>query len=441
MVFSRYWRSCLAALACGASAFAQTSAQFGLPPGVLLLSRIKRNMQQTLDRLPAYACLENVDRLIRDSPNKPIHALDAVRLEVVAMGDKELFAWPDDQSTFRDDIALPGFNSSGEFFSTARAVFARQSQAIIHYRGREMFGGIRAARYDFTISSSFFRWTLNIDGRPALVDTSGTFWADAASADLLRLESWPSHIPSELGLSSLVSVIDYNRLLLSGLSFLFPFSAVVTMARANGSELQNQIQFTHCREFKSESHLVSGDAVQAAAPPPQTVEFQIPPGLSFPVTLAAPVDLTQARVGDPIQGSLDGDVKDKHEVVAPKGARLFGRVRVLEQGAGPAGAYLIAGFEFTDLEFTDSSGFRHHAPYYAFFRDCTNLPGVTQEIAKTSEEIWATGNSGWSEMGQTEKILPPVLPGVAVLFVANGRRALPKGFQFNWESARFPHKQ
>ena len=441
MTMSRFWRLCLPALACGASALAQTSAQLGLPPGVLLLSRIKRNMQQTLDRLPAYACLENVDRLIRESPEKPIHALDALRLEVVAMGEKELFAWPDEQSTFRNDITVPGFNSSGEFFSTSRAVFSRRSQAIIHYRGRETFNGISAARYDFTISSNFFRWTLNIEGRQALVDTSGTFWADAATADLLRLESWPSHIPPELELSSLVSVIDYNRLVLSGQSYLFPFSALATMVRADGRESQNQIQFTHCREFKSESHLVSGDTVQPAPPPLRTVEFQIPQGLTFPISLAAAVDLAQARVGDLIRGSLDADVKDKHDVVAPKGAQLLGRVRLIEQGQGPIGSYFIAGFEFTDLEFTDSSGFRHHAPYYAFFRDCTNLPGITQEIASAREHNWTTSDSGWIDMGQTEKILPPVLPGVAVLFIAKSQRTLPKGFRFDWESARFAHKQ
>ncbi len=441
MTIAGFWRLCLPALTCCASAFAQTSAQLGLPPGVLLLSRIKHNLQQTLDRLPAYACLESVDRLIRESPKKPIRALDAVRLEVVAIGEKELFAWPDDQSTFRDDIALPGFNSSGEFISTTRAVFARRSQAIIHYRGRETIGGIQAARYDFTISSNVLRWTLNIDGREALVDTSGTFWADAASADLLRLESWPSHIPPELGLSSLVSVIDYNRLLLSGQSYLFPLSAAVTMVRADGRESQNQIQFTHCREFKSESHLVSEDTVRAEAPPPRTVEFQVPPGLTFPVSLAAAVDLTQARVGDPIQGSLDADVKDKHDLVAPKGARLLGRVRLLQQGSGSIASYLIAGFEFTDLEFTDSSGFRHHAPFYAFFRDCTSLPGITRQLGKTTEHNWNIGETGWIDMGQTETVLPPVLPGVAVLFAGNGRRILPKGFQFDWESVRFPHKQ
>lgn len=441
MTMSRFWRLCLPALACGASAFAQTSAQLGLPPGVLLLSRIKRNMQQTLDRLPAYACLENVDRLVRDSPEKPIHASDALRLEVVAIGEKELFAWPGDQSTFRNDISVPGFNSSGEFFSTSRAVFSRRSQAIIHYRGRETFQGIPAARYDFTISSNFFRWTLNIEGREALVDTSGTFWADAATADLLRLESWPLQIPPELGLTSLVSAIDYNRLVLSGQSYLFPFSAVVTMIRADGRESQNQMQFTHCREFKAESHLVSSDTVPAEAPPPGTVEFQVPPGLTFPVSLAAAVDLTQARVGDPIQGSLDADVRDKHGLVAPKGARLLGRVRLIQQGQGPAASYLIAGFEFTDLEFADSSGLRRHAPFYAFFRDAMILPGIAREIANTNKHNWSTGDSGWIDMGQTEKILPPVLPGVAVLFVEKGRRTVPKGFRLDWESAQFPHKQ
>jgi hypothetical protein len=70
----------------------------------------------TLNRLPSYAFLENIDRLVRDSRRKSIHGLGAIRLEVVVNNGRELFSWPDDQSAFGDALAIPGLSSTGEFF-------------------------------------------------------------------------------------------------------------------------------------------------------------------------------------------------------------------------------------------------------------------------------------------------------------------------------------
>ncbi len=430
----------LLSVLCSVAAGAQSGAQLGLPPGVLLLSRIKHNMQNTLDRLPAYACLENVDRLIRESPKKPIRALDALRLEVMVSHNQELFSWPDDLSSFRDDITVPGLNSSGEFFSTAKALFSRDSSAVIKYRGREPLDGTLAARYDFTISSMFFHSTLDIDGRQATVDTAGSFWADPATADLLRLTDHPAAIPPELETLSLVTIVDYSRLLLGGQPFLFPQTAVVTLARSNGAESQNRIEFTHCRQYSVESHLAASTTVTPApAPAPASVEFQVPPDMLFPVRRTAAVDLTRGRGGDPIRGVLTSNVRHKHDPIAPKGAVLLGRVRMLIHDHGQGKIFLTAGFEFTDLEFTDGSGVRHHAPFYAFLRDLTALPGIAREISTSKVQREDGTDLGWIDMRQTETLTPPVLPGVATLFIDAGRHTLPKGFEFDWISATFPH--
>jgi hypothetical protein len=410
-------------------------AQTGLPPEVLLLSRIKRNVADTLNRLPSYACLENIDRLVRESPRKAMHGLDALRLEVVVNDGQELFSWPDDQSAFGDALAIPGLSSTGQFFSTAKGIFTGGSAAI-KYHGEETLQGVRAARYDYTLSLLFSSYEMTVNGRHATVASSGSFWADPSTAELLRITQQADDIPPDLDTLSATDTIDYSRLLLGGKPFLFPQTAVVTLVRAKGAESRNRIEFTHCREYRVESHLSTGGI--DAAPVPATVEFQIPPGLVFPVSLSDAIDLTQVRVGDQIRGVLDRNVAYHGGAIAPKGALLTGRVRILVRNHERNASFMTLGCEFTDLWFTDSSGVRHHAPFYAFPRGITPLPGVTQQISNVnSRRIDALGLS--TESIRTESLTPLGLPGVGTFFVENGRTVLPKGFGIDWISARFPH--
>ncbi len=431
--------SFLAAVA-GSVIAAQSTDSSALPPGILLLSRVKRHVNATLNQLPSYACLENINRLVRESPKKPIRGLDALRLEVVVIHDRELFSWPDDQNAFRDDIALPGLSSTGQFYATAKALFDPNSAAEIHYAGQEQFNGVPAARYDYSISSMFYRARLNVDGRTATVGISGSFWADPATASLLRLTEKEDNIPDELDTRSVTTVVDYGRLLLGGRPFVFPQTAVVTLVRANGAESQNLIEFTHCRQYSVESHVGSTVAVSAPAPNASAaIEFQIPPGLVVPVSLSQPIQVSRLHPGDPIHGVLHSDLSYKHTLIAPQGAVLTGRVRALIQNHDLDRTFLTLGCEFTDLSFTDSSGLRHHAPFYAFLRDFTALPGVSRQVSRTQVYRDINRNDWWIDKSQTESLAPPELPGVATLYLDAGRTTLPKGFLFDWVSARFPH--
>src|SRR5437667_1385481 len=67
-----------------------------LPPGVLLLSLVKRHIKEELERLPNISCLETVRREHQPARGK-MRPLDTVRLDVLTDGKKELFASPGDR--------------------------------------------------------------------------------------------------------------------------------------------------------------------------------------------------------------------------------------------------------------------------------------------------------------------------------------------------------
>jgi len=69
--------------------------QQDLPPGVLLLSRIKRHIKEELQHLPNVTCLETVQREFQPARGKARH-LDTIRLEILSDGKQELYASPGD---------------------------------------------------------------------------------------------------------------------------------------------------------------------------------------------------------------------------------------------------------------------------------------------------------------------------------------------------------
>src|SRR6187549_1101085 len=142
---SRPW-ACMLLISLGAGAQE-------LPPGILLLSRIKRHMAQVLERQPNYTCLETIERSMRGAKAKRFQLVDALHLEVAVVEGKELFSWPGEQE-FKDrdlrELAPTGAIANGSFAIHARSVFLSNTPQIT-YHGEETLDGRAVARYDYSV--------------------------------------------------------------------------------------------------------------------------------------------------------------------------------------------------------------------------------------------------------------------------------------------------
>jgi len=72
------------------------AAQSLLPPGALLLARVKVHMRAELARLPNCSCLETVRR-DHQPAGGTMRPLDTIRLEVLYSDHHELYASPGDR--------------------------------------------------------------------------------------------------------------------------------------------------------------------------------------------------------------------------------------------------------------------------------------------------------------------------------------------------------
>ncbi len=430
----------LALLALASSESGGQDVQF--PPGVLLLSRIKRHVAQELEHLPEYTCLETVDRSLShgDSKGKPgkLEPLDTLRLEILYSGRKELYASPG-AHVFRDEspaaFIAGGMIGDGVFATQLQSIFV-SGTALFNFRGEDTVardhGWGRAVKYDFLIPQNLSGWNIHLLHASGVIGEKGSFWADPETLELLRIEVHADEVPPDLRLADVIITSDYARMRIGAEDIMLPQAAEMRLLELGGNEYFDQFEYTHCRSYQAESSISFNDvdaspkpAPAAATPAPASVpgiSGNLPAGLDVPITLTTGVD-NNSTVGTLLEGQVSANVDFKGKTVIPKGAPIHGRIRRLERYA-EAGGYYVVGLEFTDVEAGDSFW-----RFYADLKSASGAPGLEWLIS-----TGRTQNLFDGFQSTTETIRLPDLPGVGSFFIRAARFVLPAGFRMQWKT-------
>jgi len=417
---------------------AAASAQ-DFPPGVLLLSQVKRHVQQELKQLPNVSCLETVERE-HQPPRGKMTPLDTVRLEVLTNGEKELFASPGDRKfSEKHPISYAGSGVIGTgFFGLYLKSILVSGYAIQEYKGEDEVGGRRLAHWNFKLPPAWSGEQMQFQEGSGTVGLHGSFWADPETLDVVRLEMNADTIPPTLPVAEAVTSINYAQTRLSDtLAVLLPDRAEFLLVKDSGEVSHNRIEFTHCRSFGAESSL-SFSAPGAAEPTPQFAAAAIddtlrplPAGLEIAVKLRTRITAGMA-VGTLIDGVVAGNVQAKKGAMAiADGSPVRGRIRRLERYKDPVPHYVVA-LEFTEVEY---EGIR-----YRFYADSTGIEstdGVSQSLStpsKTEEISSAWGLLSYKTTSTTLRFSN--LPCVATFFVNGGKLDLQPGFRTVWKTRK-----
>jgi hypothetical protein len=389
-----------------------------LPPGVLLLSRIKRHVREQVERLPDYTCLQTNTRYRRDPGQRaPAYPTDVVVLEVLNAGSKELYASPgarDFSDEHPSSFAAGGLSGTGIFGLFLRTLFV-QDNAMMQYRGEEDFAGHHAVRYDYRVPTILSGFNIQLSSGAGRVATKGSFRVDPETLNLLSLEVEADDIPPNLRVVSIVQRVEYASTRIGDRDTVLPESAEMHLVEMSGAESHNFLDFTHCRSFAAESKLTfeAPTETPSSASGPRAEKAPIPAGLTVTMELSAPITQKQA-VGSLVQARVAADVKDKNKVVLRAGAAVRGRIRRLESQSG----YYIVGLEFTDIE-TEGGPAR----FYANLQDVDKRAHVV--LRRQTREARGV---------KVEETYLPELPGVASFFVEGADLTLPEGFQSVWKT-------
>ncbi len=325
-------------------------AQTPLSPELDALSRIRMRMIFNLQHQPNYTCVETIERSSRAKLTNKLKLIDTLRLEVALVDGREMFAWPGAKKFDDSDLSkmvTTGAIGNGNFATHARALFASRS-ATFHYLGEEDLQGKKAIRFDYDVPQMLSGYRIRVSAASAIVGYHGSFYADPATFDMERIVVMADVLPPDLLLTSTEDKIDYAMTRIGEGDFLLPAQSELSMIGIQGGEERNHVKFTSCRQFSGESVLTFEDAPSSkpeTAPIP-TREFDLPEGLEVQLVTTKDLDLQTAAIGDPVDARVNRDVKQKGELVIPKGAKATGRIVRLEKYEN----YSILGVEFPEIE-------------------------------------------------------------------------------------------
>ena len=425
--------------------------QPSLPAELKMLVRIREKMRKNLEELPNYTCLQRIERTRlsakarqrleeriqqqktegRVAATSPLDSTDTVQVEVAFVDGKELYSWPGaDRFEERGLQEIVGFGtlSTGDFAVNARNLFVN-SVARLDFAGEEDIAGRRVVRYDYAVSLFMSRYSV-FDGRhDARVPYVGSIWADAATADLVRVEMRAEEVPPPLSIASVLTQVDYASVPLGETNLLLPSSARMVMRFRTGAENANQVEFLNCREFGAESLLSFGEETR----PPTSIElsltlgeFQLPAGISLPLRLDTEINSERAAVGDRIEATLESAIEKGGELLAPKGSRVLGRIRRLERFADPEDYFIVA-LELQELRTPNS-----RALLQAELVHVNHFPGLIDRfdgasVVRTEQSVGLQGARVEHTTVKSYSNTP--LPGTGELYIQSKRFRIPAGLR------------
>lgn len=408
-------------------------AQQELPPEILKLVRIKEKTRKLLLRLPDYTCLETIQRSRRAREKDRFRRVDTLRVDVAFIGGKELFSWPGARKFGETDVTdfiSQGLISNGDFALHALSIFVNGS-AQIEFAGDEILNGRLAARYDFRIPYLSSGAVLAYAYRRGRVAEHGSFWADAETFDVLRLDVYADEIPPDLPITAAHTAIHYRRVRLESAEVYIPESTELLMTESSGLQSLNSAEFSQCHQFRGESTISFADAprnlaqLEAAA---ATQEIELPSNLLLELALDQPVDSETSNEGDLITAHTLGDLGVKGKVIVPKGALARGRIRRLEHHEHPESRFVVQ-LEFVELEFDNK-----RATFSGVLEGFDSLPGLSTKFP--------SGRSGLpgSLFGDVFAMQSVDLQGVGTLNVEGTRLRLKRGFRLAWRTVNSSRK-
>jgi hypothetical protein len=316
--------------------WAPAAAADDLPKWVLDLSRIQRAMGAEFARLPNYTCAETIDRYTAQG-KQGFRLSDRIRINVAMVGGHELYAWPGNafENLRLNEMVPSGFISDGMFSVVARNVFTGAA-AQISFTGEETQGGRPTLSYRFRIPQIMSPLQIKVGSASGTAGIQGSFQADAASLEVLKLEFAGEDMPPSLPWKSLDNAIEYSKVTLSGRPVLLPRIAEMRVESFNGERHYNHVAFNDCHEYGSQTTITFEEEPSA--------RDALPANLELKLRLDTPIDLAVASRGDTLKGTLVEDAPPLHA-----GAVFTGVIRAVERHTGDDPRAAIA-FEWTQAE-------------------------------------------------------------------------------------------
>ena len=403
----------------------------------LRLSQVRRQAAKALQEQPDFTCLATFDRFHWPVNRREEQRVDTVRVEVAYVGKRELYSWPGEDKF--SDVPLSrmvgaGLMGDGDFAVHAHNVFVANA-GTEKWVGEEQENGRWGTtdrtlwHWSYRISPYQSGWIIGTADAEQNVGSEGSFWVDARTLDLVRIETHATDFFAAFPLKAVESAVDYGRVRIGEADVLLPVRAELKTTSQDGSESRNLITYSNCRQYAGRSTISFGAPPEETTPsaaPEARVESRLAPGLVLKMRLTTDLEAGSASVGDALEATLTEPLRDGKTAIAPKGAQVHGRIRYLRRDTtagkmpGQPESFTELGVVFDELEF--SGRLFHFSGVLKSFDN--QVPGVRTRL---------TFERGYDGTTMTRLQIDPVqIPGASMFFLDSRSNGLPSGTLMTW---------
>lgn len=322
------WHYPEAAVLCGCVLLTCTAAWGQDYDPLELLHRVSAKVTGAPGRQSGYSCgltLERSQYLSEADEQKPCDGKPAGHLietdhskrDVAIASGTETYSWPGDNRFGPDDpYDLVSFGLRMKGYSEVLSAIFGSDAADFYWVGEKEVNGQTRVEFGFEAPQERSKYVFRSGGETYGAAYKGTFLADPATGDLVRLSIHTDGLPAESGACEAVTTLDYARLAGSPL----PESAEIDIVHRDGNESRIRAVYSACRLF----------AGKPETPAPALPA--LPAGIKFTVRLTQAIDPDAASGGDQIKAALETPILDEssHEVI-PRGSQVFARIIRMER--------------------------------------------------------------------------------------------------------------
>ena len=331
-----------------------------------VLAKLRDRVVDNAGSVPNHTCVETVERDLyepyagratkscdnllaarkQDNHRLRLDLTDWLRLDVGMADGGEIFSWagaPKFEEGEIDQLIPEGAFGTGPYAALLLSVFEDRDPRFL-FDGQTAIAGRRLLQYSFHVPRDENHYRVKAGKEWVITGYTGTLMVDPRTSDLVRFVVRTEELPAETHMCEVDSTLDYNMAPLGDFEYLLPKSTRQRFIGVDGEERENSVSFASCREFLGESTLQFGrtpaSADVSSAPPGTT----LPAGLRMTIELTSRFTLGEAAAGDRMAGRLAEPLRDAatHQVLAPAGAKVVGRLTRVELRHSGSGEYTVA---------------------------------------------------------------------------------------------------
>jgi hypothetical protein len=344
---------------------------------VEVLMRVRDRVLAHAERVPNHTCVETIVRDWYDMAGAAaprscdallgrrkqagegslikLATTDRLRLDVGVAESREIYSWAG-AGKFEEkelvDLVPVGAIGTGPFAASLLGLFQARDPHFV-YEGDTTLNSRRVLEYSFTVPQEESNSRVRAGRTWVVTGYTGRLLVDPETSDLLRLTVRTEELPRETNLCEVNSTQEYGMVRLDGVEYLLPSMTRERFINQNGSEAENAVTFSACREFRGESVVNFGGKPAIPADPKGGAAAELPTGLSVAVVLTSTIDADQAAAGDRIEGLLASPIYDleKKTILVDKGKLVEGRLMRVEKRYGnPSEITIVLRWETIEID-------------------------------------------------------------------------------------------